>query len=296
MFRRLKGDLYLMLNGADGNGFRCLGFQVPDAPYPTLITWTTTSVKADEGTCRMVDDDAEALDAANSTVPCKGDEHCGADDTKYCFYERVVMGEWVTDGKGPKDSELDQCTYNDGGIATSCTLGYYCGFEDSEDGAASEKLMSNGGTVWNVKPLGCQGKFCSEKMWDNKWIIRSLARGDKNRDGVVDVLDYDCLYFPSEGAAYTHPRRVPDAASDDGVWLGSGGSADVDANGDLECGIWTDAGVSQETALVDNLQAVWSLIPLPGGMMPAMPVEKKSPLEEVLGLDKYTEWIRDNHH
>lgn len=41
-------------------------------------------------------------------------------------------------------------------------------------------------------------------------------------------------------------------------------AADADGNGDNECGILpAEEGMSQEKALVDNMQATWSLIPLP---------------------------------
>ena len=38
-----------------------------------------------------------------------------------------------------------------------CELVYFCGFETNEAGTAREKLMANGGTVWNVFPLACRG-------------------------------------------------------------------------------------------------------------------------------------------
>jgi len=54
-FKRLHDDLYLILNGADGNGFRCLGFQTPEAPYPTMISWSTTTMDAARGVCNATD-------------------------------------------------------------------------------------------------------------------------------------------------------------------------------------------------------------------------------------------------
>jgi len=287
-FRRLSGDLYLIFNSADGNGIRCLGFSTPDAPYPTLITWTETTERSDTGLC--VDaDKAEVTDGDGNTVVCEGDQGCDDTNSEMCKFSRVTMGQWTQNGQGVDD--IDRCEMNDQGTPKSCELGYFCGFEDSAEGDAKSKMMGNGGTVWNVKPLGCQGDYCPEKIWQNKWMIRSLARGDKNRDGTIDEMDYDCLFFPSEGSQYTHPRRVPDAPSDDGVWLGTSPSSDMDANGDLECGIYADGG-TQEQALVDNLQAVWSLIPLPGGEPMAPPPQEPSPLQKVIGLEKYTEWMR----
>merc|ERR1711998_308567 len=54
-FKRLKDDLYLILNGADGNGFRCFGFQRPNAPYPTFLVWQSTQMEAASGTCGSLD-------------------------------------------------------------------------------------------------------------------------------------------------------------------------------------------------------------------------------------------------
>jgi len=244
-------------------------------------------MRAEKGVCALVADESPVLDADGKTKECKKDGDCGG-ATEFCHFKRVVTGEWSTDGKGPK--EIDQCTYNERGEPASCVLGYHCGFRSSEQGDAFTRLMANGATVWNVSPLGCQGKFCEEKIWQNKWLIRSLARGDKNMDGAVDEMDYDCLFFPSEGTQYSHPRRVPDAPSNDGVWLGTSPSSDVDANGDLECGIWAPDGDSQEKALIDNLQAVWSFIPLPGGKPLAPRPRKISPLQKAIGLTAFTEW------
>merc|ERR1719506_2295995 len=50
-FKRLEDDLYLILNGADGMGFRCFGFQTPEAPYPTMIVWQDTQMEAASGVC-----------------------------------------------------------------------------------------------------------------------------------------------------------------------------------------------------------------------------------------------------
>lgn len=187
-----------------------------------------------------------------------------------CQKKSISTGEWVTDAKGPEFEDLETCEYNRVGLPTSCKLSYHCGFEDDANGAAVEKMMSNAGTVWNVKALGCEVDpqrrwLCTkERLYDNQFIIRSLARGDNNRDGAVDKLDYECLYFPQQGGGmYSHPRRAPMAASDDGIWLGMGSSSDVDGNGDVECGIFAEEGTSQEKALIDNKQATFALIPLP---------------------------------
>merc|ERR1719502_2334112 len=210
-------------------------------------------------------------------------------------------GEWVTDGKGVLTEELTDCSesekFEDGQLRSSqrardeCALKYFCGFQDTEVGSAREKLMANGGTVWNVRPVGCNGGYgfengdpmCQTRWTQEKYMVRSLAVGDQNMDGVVDEQDYRCLYFPSGVGSI--PRMVPKEATADGVWLGTGGSVDVDADGDPNCGIAlgrggaaqnemlklenTDNGgaatdeETQEKELLINQQAIFSLVKLP---------------------------------
>merc|ERR1719313_2194706 len=124
------------------------------------------------------------------------------------------------------------------------------------------------------------GNFCERRWTAEKYIIRSLAVGDENNDGVVDYADYRCIYFPDTVGGI--PEMVPAAPTPDGVWLGAGGDADVDANGDKECGISllgfesgeemnaalkmagsADLELTQEKALIINKQAVIRLIRLP---------------------------------
>merc|ERR1711871_487378 len=308
-FQHLELDLYMILNGADGNGFRCLGFQTPTAPYPALLTWHFTTVTEDEGTCMTLKfegmDNETAVPAVPETV-CVEDAQCTGNDGKdYCQRDTMEAGEWRTDGQGIEDfTSLTKCDLNEDGTLRSsekksedCELVYFCGFETNEAGTAREKLTANGGTVWNVFPLACQGipdrpamvardgathigNFCEKRWTQEKYLIRSLATGDENADGVVDYADYRCLYFPDTVGSI--PRMVPMAPSEDGVWLGNGGDADADANGDKDCGISLlgfedgaemnaalnmadaeDQEITQEKALILNKQAVFQLIRLP---------------------------------
>ena len=349
-FKRLEKDLYLILNAADGNGFRCLGFEVPDAPYPTLIAWKDTQMEAAEGTCNGTDTVCSTatdcmtmtitisagLDAAvvagatfeqsSTSIPrgngeakvstaraaftanfaagatsvtvtftsgsivdsddLAGTEGITIEDVAYagtvtgvatnyddvnadCVKEDLIVGEWVTDKDGVQSDDLEKCEVNRAGLPTNCKLDYFCGFETNSNGAAFDKMVSNGGTVWNVKQLGCT--MDGERRWlcqrnpvyENKFMVRSLAGQDANRDNSITELDYECLFFPQiAGGQYTHPRRAPRAPSDDGVWGGL--AADADGNGDNECGILpTTADETQEQRLVANKQATWTLIPLP---------------------------------
>merc|ERR1719453_2387469 len=66
-FKRLEDDLYLILNGADGMGFRCFSFQTPEAPYPTMITWQDTQMEAATGVCTT---------AATNGGVCTTDRDC----------------------------------------------------------------------------------------------------------------------------------------------------------------------------------------------------------------------------
>jgi hypothetical protein len=223
-----------------------------------------------------------------------------------CERQTMEAGEWRTDGRGPEDmAGITKCDLQDDGAMRNseknrddCELVYFCGFETNEAGTGREKLMANGGTVWNVFPLACRGtpdrpaqversgathigNFCERRWTAEKYLIRSLATGDENNDGVVDYADYRCLYFP-EGATGNIPEMTPAAASPDGTWLGAGGDADVDANGDKECGMSflgftsgeelnkalkmennADTRLTQEKALIINKQAVFTLIRLP---------------------------------
>jgi len=280
-FKRLRDDLYLILNGADGQGFRCLGFQTPVAPYPSFVAWEGMAMEAATGLCNGTQAlcesaaDCEAgSEAMTAWAALELEENnvtvAWSETMAECKKEMIETGEWRTDVKGVEFDDLEICEYNRVGLPTSCKLKYYCGFEDNEGGSAVEKMMSNGGTVWNVKQMGCsidneRRWLCAKKRkYDNKFMIRSLARGDINRDGEVTKLDYECLYFPQEGGGmYSHPRRAPVAASADGIWLGMGGSSDVDGNGDVECGIYAEEDESQEDALINNKQAVFALISLP---------------------------------
>jgi hypothetical protein len=311
----LELDLYLILNAADGNGFRCLGFQTPDAPYPTSLTWHFTTVTEDEGTCMTIvnegfDNETLAIakpgDCGPEGCSCKEDSQCdGRAGRDICERQTMEAGEWRTDGTGPEGMDgITKCELQeDGQMRNSvknrddCELVYFCGFETNEAGTAREKLMANGGTVWNVFPLACQGtpdrpaqversgathigNFCERRWTAEKYLIRSLASGDENEDGVVDYSDYRCLYFPDTVGGI--PEMVPLSPSEDGIWLGNGGDADVDANGDKECGMSflgftsgeelnkalkmennADTRLTQEKALIINKQAVFTLIRLP---------------------------------
>jgi hypothetical protein len=251
-FRRLRDDLYLIFNRADGNGYRCLGFENAQAPYPTLMVYKEVEIQADYGFCVDGDGIKESEDQCTSTRDCTDQA------TYHCEIMTVAAGSWDTEAAGV--DTVDLCTYENG-FANNCELNYYCGFETNSYGSAKEKLLANSATVWSVHALGCDGLFCEDKTYDNQFILRSAASGDKNKDGIIDKLDYECMYFPFVGQQEPHPRRVPSFPSDDGVWLGTRASSDVDANGDIECGINAGEG-SQESALVANKQATFSLIRL----------------------------------
>jgi hypothetical protein len=308
-FMHLELDLYLILNGADGNGFRCLGFQTPQAPYPSLLTWHFTTVTEDEGSCMTIVNEGFANETLALVLPeqtCVEDAECtGRAGRDICERQSMEAGEWRTDGRGPEDmAGITKCDLQEDGTMRSseksredCELVYFCGFETNEAGTGREKLLANGGTVWNVFPLACQGtpdrpamverqgathigNFCERRWTAEQYIIRSLVAGDFNEDGVVDYADYRCLYFPDTVGGI--PELVPLEASPDGIWVGHGGDADVDGDGDKDCGISllgftsgeemnaalkmhgsADLSLTQEKALIINKQAVIRLIRLP---------------------------------
>jgi hypothetical protein len=212
-----------------------------------------------------------AFDSATSVTTVTGvsGSAWAAASPPACLKENLVVGEWVTDKKGVEYKDIERCEKNRVGLDINCKLDYFCGMSDDVNGDAYTKLMSNGGAVWNVKQLGCT--MDAQRRWlcgrnpeyDNQFLIRSLAGQDANRDNAITEADYECLYFPQiAGGQYTHPRRAPRAASNDGVWGGL--VADADGNNDNECGILLpEEGMTQEQALVANKQATWSLIPLP---------------------------------
>merc|ERR1719181_1171214 len=247
-FMHLELDLYIIMNAAEGNGNETLAIAGgPDSP------------------------EASKQHYGQAETTCVEDAQCELQE----------------------DGQMRNTLKN----RDDCELVYFCGFETNAAGTGREKLMANGGTVWNVFPLACQGtpdrpaqversgathigNFCEKRWTAEKYIIRSLATGDENEDGVVDYADYRCLYFPDTVGGI--PEMTPAAASPDGVWLGAGGDADVDANGDKECGISllgfesgeemnaalkmhgsADLSLTQEKALIINKQAVFRLIRLP---------------------------------
>jgi len=281
-------------------------------------------VTEDEGTCMTIlnegfDNETLAV-AGGPDSPAASQQHYGQAETScvedaqcdgrvgrdICQRETMEAGEWRTDGTGPEGMDgITKCELQEDGQMRNtlknrddCELVYFCGFETNAAGTGREKLMANGGTVWNVFPLACQGtpdrpaqversgathigNFCEKRWTSEKYLIRSLATGDENEDGVVDYGDYRCLYFPS-GPTGNVPEMTPAAATPDGIWLGAGGDADLDANGDKNCGIsflgfesgeelnaalkmagHADTSLTQEKALMLNKQAVFELIPLP---------------------------------
>jgi len=264
-FRHLEDDLYLMLSGAGGQGFRCLGFQEKVAPYPASIVWEGTTMIEEFGTCV----NATGFPIGPKDMKCKSDDgQCAAlDEGAKCKVEAMESGEWRTDLDGVELEKLDDCA--DSGLeeegewkltgvdghtpgvpskmksAAKCDLAYFCGFTDTEVGTAKSKLLANGGAVWNVRPLACQGLMCQTRWTSEMYTVRTMAVGDQNMNN--DARDDGrCLYFPAGVGGI--PEMTPEAPSDDGMWLGIGKDADADANGDPECGI----ALRDETGLEQN--------------------------------------------
>merc|ERR1712096_75908 len=160
--------------------------------------------------------------------------------------ETVEGGSWTTDAQGP-DSIFD----NDGNLV------YFCGFTTNQYGTAMEKLKSDPQTVWNVHQLGCNDDsdfqsprwYCEDASYDMKFVLRSLADQNKLSSPAApnDSYKSHCLYFPdSAGGQYTNPRRVPNTATADGVWMG--GMFNGDQNKDHDCCIFNSEGLDQEEA------------------------------------------------
>jgi len=253
---RVEGDTYLILANRAGKGTRCLGFdrtgddEIP-APYPQLISWQKHEDRSTSGKCAKRDGAKVVVDKK----VCKKDGDC--DSGKYCLKQTVEDGTWTSDGKGTEDAAYDEQGH----------LQYFCGLNSVQE----LKTAGNSQTLWNIHALGCKRDKeynpprweCSKQAAGNKYLIRSLADGDKLNSGNAANPSFDahCLYFPKVNGPATNPRRVPASGNvrKGGIWGGSAyAGPPSDSNPDHECGIVPRKGESQEQALLRNKQAVFN--------------------------------------
>lgn len=275
-FKRLKDDLYLIMNRAENN-LRCLGFESKDAPYPSLITYSQKPKEDAEGTCWIKATAKapakQAVDSAKKAIKCSAEKPCAA--KQKCRFGVSMVGSWSQDLKGGTDP-----------------ANYFCGFNDAS------AVRTNGAAVWSVHALGCRGKWCEKRLFDNQFTLRSLARAVKDPK---NADSYECLYFPQSFVGQTsNPMRVPrlGAKKNPGSAFGW---RDEDNSKDPDCGIrlaqhvsthenckcvngmgtalehasekackdgsktnhWVcndNTAYSQERALIANQQATWKLI------------------------------------
>lgn len=262
-FARLSQDDYLILSNADGQGFRCLGFQPPTAseplaPYPQMIAWKGRLIENDSGLC------ADAASGEATENECTSNRDC--EDDEQCIKGSSEAGEWTVSEQGP--TELYKCGRTDAGTPTDCKLNYFCGFETDGAGEAKDKLRASGqNAIWNVHQLGCQKDkmasiprwYCKESKWEMRFTLSSYA--DPTRVGVDTVNKYNspvCMYFPMDIGS--HPRRIPTRGTTDGVFARK--RFNPDGNLNPNCGIYVEGEESQEAALMANGQAAFQLIPL----------------------------------
>merc|ERR1719359_413586 len=248
---RLEEDNYLILANrgtkSKENGWRCLGFdrtapwEIP-MPYPQLISWERHTGEAAKGKCA----ERKAGVVTYTKTDCVSDKGCKS--AEFCHKVSVKDGSWTTDGRG-----------------SSSFTNYFCGLNS----LAELKALGNSQTIWNIHALGCERDTsdggprweCEKQKYGRKFLVRSLADGDKLNTGNPKNPSYKahCLYFADE----TNPTRVPAGGS--GIWGGAGYSGppgEPRSSADHECGIKPRPGESQEEALIRNKQAVFTLIPL----------------------------------
>lgn len=268
---RLEGDNYLILadragtSGRKGDrGYRCLGFdrsgedQIP-SPYPQLLSWRKHTGQGASGLCANRKDGKVTM----TEKVCTKDGDCTGDGP-FCKKEHFRDGSWTSNGQGAQENRLFKTKADGTEIPT-----YFCGLNSLQD----LMTLGNKQTVWNIHALGCQRDTaekparweCVDQKYPGKYLIRSLADGEKMNSGEGDCpsCNAHCMYFP-DGEMQTNPTRI--SPKGDGVTFGGigykGPAGEPRSKADHECGIMPRKGESQEEALVRNKQAVFKFIGL----------------------------------
>merc|ERR1719453_2841697 len=123
--KRLNDDLYLVMNRADKRGLRCLGFITPDAPYPSLITWSEKPVTDSNGECYKLDDAGAVTttvmrdEKTKEALTCDAKKKC-AKGSK-CVYSQSMVGSWSMDLKGGEDPANWFCGFQNFGAAAAAS-------------------------------------------------------------------------------------------------------------------------------------------------------------------------------
>jgi len=73
-FKHLEGEDYLIMSAQGQEGYQCLGFRAPGAPYPELLSWESRSIADATGTC-------EIGICEGTTTSCWGDDMCATGTT-----------------------------------------------------------------------------------------------------------------------------------------------------------------------------------------------------------------------
>jgi len=87
-FKHLSGEDYLIMSAQGQEGFQCLGFRAPGAPYPELLNWQSRAIADATGTCEIgtcdgtVDSCFASSDCGSGVDclfdTCTNDASCGA--------------------------------------------------------------------------------------------------------------------------------------------------------------------------------------------------------------------------
>merc|ERR1711966_251355 len=87
-FKHLEGEDYLIMSAQGQEGYQCLGFRAPGAPYPELLSWEPRSIADATGTCEIGicegtttscwDDDMCATGTTCLFATCTNSAACGA--------------------------------------------------------------------------------------------------------------------------------------------------------------------------------------------------------------------------
>jgi len=173
-FARLYGDKYVILNGADGLGWRCMGFRPNHAnnaePYPRMMSWSQEQV-------------------GSTSAP-------------------MTIGFWSVDDAGVKSpsSMYDKsgrlqyfCGFEstDGNDAKTMLI---------ENGAAVWRLVPLG-----CKGDYCEGR---KSGTDGRFVMMSGVHQDTDASGIREDGDFECMYFGKSGMATHPSRVPRAATAD----------------------------------------------------------------------------------
>jgi len=177
-FAHLYGDKYLILNGADGLGWRCLGFRPNHAsidaePYPRMMTWSQSFIGTQQAPMTI---GYWSVDDVGVESPSKMYDSAG--------HLRYFCGFENTNGNDAKTMLI-------------------------ENGAAVWRLVPLG-----CEGDFCENRIAGT---DEQFLMMSGVHQDTDVSGIREDNDFECIYMGKSGTA-THPSRVPRVATAGGIF------------------------------------------------------------------------------